>query len=200
MPARRAATAALLQGLAGNLLCCVRFGSEEWEPGPFLELWPVLVRGILTEGLFYSLYQKVLDDSVPVLTNVWSGKCLGWGLDKVSLQGGLDCLGGMAVPSPPMLRLPELPPSGPALKAVPPSISSKNFTQKETCPYHTSGLTMTAGMSQSHEPSLHCADSYQYFFTGVRRVFSFLPSKKIKIKFPKVSAILWCCMRTFLNS
>lgn len=86
------------------------------------------------------------------------------------------------------------------------SISSKNFTEKEACLYHISGLTMTAGTSQSHEHSLHCANFYQYFFTGMRRVFFYFLSNKSnhnnnkKNKNPKVSAMLWCCMRTFLNS
>lgn len=97
--------------------CCVVSGLGPWSESlvpPLscnLSLWGAFGQ----KGVFYVLYQKLLDGNVPVLTELCSGKYLRSGLDRshsaAMLPGGMSCVF--------MPRLPEVSPSSPAVEAVP---------------------------------------------------------------------------------
>lgn len=161
---------------------------------------------IWAEGLFYSLYQKLLDGSVPILTKFYLENYLRSSPDKSHsaerpLMGWVSLVpGGMGLwPWSFVLGPLEVPLCASAVEAVPPLINNKNLTEKESCPYHVSGLTRTL-MKRRSRRSPRCAvlTSTSTFLQACVKVWGFFLF--LSKKFPKVSAMLWCCMRTFLNS
>lgn len=83
----------------------------------------------------------------------------------------------------------ELPLYSSPVEAVPPSISNISLTEKEICPYHISGLTMTPVKLSVAGTHWSCTNFYAHCFTGACRgllYFFFFFQKK----FPKVSAVL----------
>lgn len=97
--------------------CCVVSGLGPWSESlvpPLscnLSLWGAFGQ----KGVFYVLYQKLLDGNVPVLTELCSGKYLRSGLDRSHSAAMLPA--GMSYVFMP--RLPEVSPSSPAVEAVP---------------------------------------------------------------------------------